>query len=128
MKRDLTESTRGGGENRSEAETIRLAQQGSATAFERLYELHSRRAYAVCLRLVGNAAEAEDLTREIFSHSFRGIQSFSCESNFSAYLYCLTVDLAFLRLREKIQAGISPNDPAKSSDQGSGPLIAMHLF
>ena len=110
MERDLRESMRGGAGNWSEAEAIRLAQEGTAAALERLYELHSRRVYAVCLRLAGNAAEAEDLTREIFLHSFRRIQSLPSDLNFSAYLYCLTVDLAFLRLREKIQAGISSKD------------------
>src|SRR5260370_39310877 len=45
----------------NEAEAIRLAQQGDAGAFERIYRLHSRRGYAVCLRMVGNTAEAKAL-------------------------------------------------------------------
>src|SRR5260221_10211703 len=32
----------------TEAEAIRLAQAGNAAAFEFLYELHSRRVYALC--------------------------------------------------------------------------------
>ena len=51
----------------SEAEAIRLAQQGDERGFERIYRLHSQRVYALCLRMVrgGNAAEAEDLTQGI---------------------------------------------------------------
>ena len=54
-----------------EAEAIRLAQQGDAAAFERLYRLHNRRVYSLCLRMVSNTAEAEDLTQEAFLQLFR---------------------------------------------------------
>jgi len=41
-------------------EAIRLAQQGDAAAFETIYQLHSRRVYALCLRMIGDPVEAED--------------------------------------------------------------------
>src|ERR1700730_13908080 len=50
----------------SESEVIRRACDGDRTVFEFLYRLHSRRVYAVCLRMLENAAEAEDLTQEAF--------------------------------------------------------------
>ena len=49
-----------------EAETIRLAQQGDAAAFECLYRTHCARVFALCARMLKNTAEAEDLTQEIF--------------------------------------------------------------
>src|SRR5271170_6763225 len=63
-----------------EAEALRLAQQGNAEAFERLYQLHSRRVYSLCLRMVSNTAEAEDLTQEAFLQLFRKIATFRGES------------------------------------------------
>src|ERR1700675_2862570 len=59
-----------------EADAIRLAQAGDAAAFEFLYRLHSRRVYALCLRMVNNPADAEDLTQEAFLQLFRKIASF----------------------------------------------------
>ena len=38
-----------------ETEAIRLAQQGDDRAFQRIYELHSRRVSAVCLRMTGSS-------------------------------------------------------------------------
>ena len=72
-----------------EAEAIRLAQQGDAAAFERLYRLHSRRVYSLCLRMVSNTAEAEDLTQEAFLQLFRKIATFRGESAFSTWLHRL---------------------------------------
>src|SRR5579871_1983740 len=85
----------------NEAEAIRLAQQGDAGAFERLYRLHSRRVYALCLRMIGNAAEAEDLTQEAFMQLFRKIKTFRGESAFSTWLHRLAVNIVLMRLRKK---------------------------
>jgi RNA polymerase sigma-70 factor, ECF subfamily len=84
-----------------EAELIRLAQHGDAAAFERIYQLHSRRVYSLCLRMVGNPAEAEDLAQEAFLQLFRKIQTFRGESAFSTWLHRLTVNVVLMRLRRK---------------------------
>ena len=49
-----------------EAEILAKAQAGDHHAFAHLYSLHKRRIYSLCLRMVGNVAEAEDLTQEAF--------------------------------------------------------------
>src|SRR5271163_3915368 len=100
----------------SEAEAIRRARYGDRTVFEFLYRLHSRRVYAVCLRMVGNPAEAEDLTQEAFLLLLRKIHTFRGESAFSSWLHRLTVNVVLMRLRKKsplmlpIEATPSPND------------------
>jgi RNA polymerase sigma-70 factor, ECF subfamily len=62
---------------------IRLAQRGDAIAFEHIDGLHSRRVYSLCLRLVRDPAQAEDLTPEAFVQLFRKIHAFRGESAFS---------------------------------------------
>src|SRR3989449_4984872 len=52
---------------------FRSAQAGDAAAFEFLYHLHSRRVYALCLRMVNNPSDAEDLMQEAFLQLFRKI-------------------------------------------------------
>ena len=85
----------------SESEAIRLAQAGDAAAFERLYKLHSRRVYALCLRMIGSTAEAEDLTQEAFLQLFRKIKTFRGESAFSTWLHRLAVNIVLMRLRKR---------------------------
>jgi len=58
----------------SEADAIRLAQEGNGAAFERIFRSYSRRVYALCLRMVRNQTDAEDLTQEAFLQLFRKIQ------------------------------------------------------
>src|SRR5260370_821047 len=86
---------------RSEMDIIRLAQGGDAAAFEGLYKSHCRRIYALCLRMTGNPALAEDLTKDVFLQVFRKIQTFRAESAFSTWLYRLAVNIVLMRRRMK---------------------------
>jgi RNA polymerase sigma-70 factor (ECF subfamily) len=85
----------------TEQEAIGQAQLGDAAAFECLYRSHSRRVYALCLRMIGNSTEAEDLTQEAFLQVFRKIHTFRGESAFSTWLHRLTVNTVLMRLRKK---------------------------
>jgi RNA polymerase sigma-70 factor, ECF subfamily len=87
-----------------EAEAIRLARQGNAEAFERLYRLHSRRVFTLCVRMLEDSAEAEDLTQETFLTVFRRIQTFRGESGFSTWLHRVTVNVVLMHIRKKTVA------------------------
>lgn len=84
-----------------EQDAIARAQRGDARAFERLYQLHSPRVYALCLRMVGNTTEAEDLAQEAFLMVLRKISTFRGESAFSTWLHRITVNIVLMRLRRK---------------------------
>jgi hypothetical protein len=47
----------------TDADAVRLAQQGDAVAFEGNYRLHSRKVHRVRLHIAGAPAAAEDLTQ-----------------------------------------------------------------
>jgi RNA polymerase sigma-70 factor (ECF subfamily) len=105
----------------SEAEAIRRAQQGDAEAFERIYRLHNRRVYALCLRMVGNTAEAEDLTQEAFMQLFRKIGTFRGESAFSTWLHRLAVNVVLMRLRKKTLTETSLEEVTEPDEDAGGP-------
>jgi RNA polymerase sigma-70 factor (ECF subfamily) len=73
-------------------ETVRLAQQGDPGAFRDLYEAHLGRVYAVCLRLAGDRAAAEEHTQDVFVRAWERLSSFRGESAFSTWLYRLAVN------------------------------------
>src|SRR5262245_10869800 len=77
----------------------REAATGATDAVGDLYRRHSRRVYALCLRITHDAADAEDLTQEVFIQLLRKIDSFRGESHFTTCLYRLTVNQALMYLR-----------------------------
>jgi len=98
-------------------QTIRLAQEGDASAFEHIYRLHCRRVYSLCLRLARDPVEAEDLTQEAFLQLFRKIHTFRGESAFSSWLYRLTANVALMSFRKKKLATDSLESPAETDDE-----------
>jgi RNA polymerase sigma-70 factor (ECF subfamily) len=84
-----------------ETEAIERAKQGDEAAFETLYNLHKRRVYSLCLRMVSNPAQAEDLAQEAFLQLFRKIGTFRGESAFSTWLHRMTVNVVLMNLRRK---------------------------
>ena len=105
----------------NEAEAIRRAQGGDQLMFEHLYRLHSRRVYALCLRIAGNITEAQDLTQEVFLLLLRKIHTFRGDSAFSTWLHRLTVNLVLMHLRKK-QLPVVSIEANPDSDENTGSL------
>ncbi len=85
----------------AEAEVLARAQAGDHHAFAQLYALHKRRIYSLCLRMVGNIAEAEDMTQEAFLQLHRKIATFRGDSAFSTWLHRLAINVVLMQLRKK---------------------------
>lgn len=94
----------------NEGQAIALAQRGDTAAFEYLYKAHCKRVYGVCLRMIRNPAEAEDLTQQTFLQLFRKIETFRGESNFSTWLYRVTVNVVLLHMRRQRPAAAVVED------------------
>jgi len=102
-----------------EAEAIERAKNGDAEAFSTLYNLHKRRVYTLCLRMLGNVSAAEDMTQDAFLHLFRKLGSFRGESAFSTWLHRLTVNLVLMHLRKKGLQLVSLDEPVSRSEDDS---------
>jgi len=86
---------------KSDYDLTQASANGDMTAFELLYERHHRRVYSLCLRMVANATEAEDLSQEVFVQLFRKVGSFRGESAFTTWLHRLTVNHVLMHFRKK---------------------------
>lgn len=83
----------------SDFAVAREAARGATEAVGELYVRHRGRVYSVCRRMTRNAADAEDLTQEVFIHLIGQIGSFRGESQFTTWLHRLTVNQVLMRLR-----------------------------
>jgi RNA polymerase sigma-70 factor, ECF subfamily len=107
--------------NPVEADALARAQAGDHHAFAQLYSLHKRRIYSLCLRMVGNIAEAEDLTQDAFLQLHRKIATFRGDSAFSTWLHRLAINVVLMHLRKKGLAVISLDEAMEPApDDGPG--------
>lgn len=84
-----------------DAALVERCRQGDLGAFEEIYAAHSGRLYSLVCRMLGNAADAEDLLQDIFLSAHRKLDSFRGDSALGTWLYRLAVNhcLDYLRSR-----------------------------
>src|SRR5258708_20141818 len=72
---------------------ISHAQSGDVDAFELIYNEHSGRVFALCLRLMGGEqTAATELMQDVFVRAWKNLGKFRGESAFSSWLHRLAVN------------------------------------
>jgi RNA polymerase sigma-70 factor (ECF subfamily) len=101
----------------SEAQHLQRAIAGDLDAFNALVELHQRSVYNLCLRMIGNAAGAEDAAQDAFLAAYRAIRSFRGQS-FRAWLLRIAANACTDELRRRSRRpAISLETPLPGSDE-----------
>jgi RNA polymerase sigma-70 factor (ECF subfamily) len=110
----------------NESEAILRAREGDAEGFAYLYDSHRKHVYSVCLRMLKNSADAEDLMQQAFLQVFRKIGTFRGESGFSTWLHRVTINAVLMHLRRKkpTEALAEEVDSAAANGEASGELGA----
>ena len=84
----------------SEAALIKRAQRADSAAFEVLYRAHVGKVYGLCLRMTGNAAEAEDCAQDAFIQAWSKLDKFRGDSAFGTWLHRVAVNTVLGRMRK----------------------------
>lgn len=71
---------------------LRRLRDRDERAFRELIDLYRDRVFNVTFRMLGNRAEAEDISQEVFIAVFKTIDTFREESKFSTWLYRVAVN------------------------------------
>lgn len=83
-----------------EQEWVTRARNSDTRAFEALYRQHVGRVYGLCLRMTGNAAEAEDCTQEAFIQAWSHMDRFRGDSAFGTWMHRVAVNAVLGRMRK----------------------------
>ena len=100
------------------AETIELVRQGDTEAFEPIYTNYFGLVHSICLRMLRDPMEAEDVAQDTFVHLLRKIHMFRGESAFSSWLYRLTTNLVLMRFRKRNRKLSSLDEFLDDEDEG----------
>lgn len=91
---------------------VERSRSGDMRAFQRLFERHMRGAYAVCVRLLGDPALAEDAVQEAFLKAHRRLDQFDGRAAFATWLHRIAVNTAIEFLRRRQNSSDSGDDEA----------------
>ena len=106
-----------------DAELVRLAREGSASALRLIVRRHNQRLYRVARAIVRDDAEAEDVMQEAYLSAFRHLAKFRADASLATWLTRIVVNKAigYLRL-ERIMVPLETIDKVAWPDAG---VVAM---
>ena len=84
---------------------LERARGGDLQAFEGLYRRYVGQIYALCLRMTGEPARAEDCTQEAFIRGWQKLAGFRGESAFGTWLHRIAVNEVLGRQRRDKRRG-----------------------
>ena len=115
-----------------ERRLVAAAVDGSVPAFEALYRRHVPRIHALCLRMTGNVATAEDCTQEAFVQAWKHLPRFETRRAFGTWLHRIAVNAVLQQARRRreslgtedsierevadVMADHAASDPARGRD------------
>ena len=84
-----------------EAQLVERAKAQDEAAFEQIMNLYADRLYNYILRMVGNAADAEDLVQETFLRAYQGLPTFDGRASLGTWLYRIATNLCIDHRRRR---------------------------
>lgn len=82
-------------------EAIDGCRRGDTKAQFELYKAYYRPMYNICLSMVGNAVEAEDVMQEAFLNAFTRIDSYEGKVSFGAWLKKIVINRSLDQLKKR---------------------------
>jgi len=108
---------------------IRRFKAGDPAAFEEIVGAHQGRIATLCRYQLGNAADAEDATQDVFIKAFKGLRDFRPEAALSTWLYRIAVNTCidrrrkpfFLSLLQRAADSVDADDGGVNALPSAGP-------
>ena len=83
---------------RAERSLLQRLVRGDERAWGQVFETHRDRIYGVCLRIMRNREEAEDISQEVFLRAVRAIGTFRGDASLKTWLHQIAHNLCLTRL------------------------------
>lgn len=103
---------------KEEIELIKNAQHGDMASFEKLIYQYDRNVLSLAYSYINNQDDAKDIYQEVFLRVFKGLKKFEFRSEFSTWLYRITVNVALTYRTKKNKYSYASLDEEQPDSEG----------
>ena len=107
-------------EKKLEEALVRQFQGGDLEAYDKIAEIYQKKIYGLSFNLTRNQMDAQDVTQEVLLTLFRKIHTFQGKSAFSSWVYRITLNASYMKLRSKKKEPNVSIDELMPSFNGAG--------
>lgn len=103
-----------------EEKLVKDLKEGRVEAFDEIVNLFQRKIYSLSFNLTRNQMDAQDVTQEVLLTIFRKIDTFLGKSAFSSWVYRITINASYMKLRSRKKEQYVSMDDVLPSFNSSG--------
>lgn len=111
------------GDKSRDSELVRRFQAGDSSAFDALVDKYSGKAFQIAYGVLGSRQDAEEVSQDVFLRIHRALPSFRGDSEFTTWMYRITINLARNKYRwnksRGSQKNVSMDAPSETGDGNS---------
>lgn len=101
-----------------EIELIKKAQHGDMASFEKLIYAYDRNVLSLAYSYTNDQEDAKDVYQDVFLRVFKGLKKFEFRSEFSTWLYRITVNVALTHKTKKGKFSYASLDEEYTDSEG----------
>ena len=107
-------------EKRSDFELVNAFRQGDKAGFIELITRYTEKVHNLAIRITRSQEDTEEIMQDVFLTVYNKIHTFEGKSAFSSWLYRITANTSFMKLRKRRQqAAVSIDDLGDACEQAS---------
>ncbi len=99
---------------------VQEMKEGKMEAFDQIAQIYQRKIYALAFNLTRNQMDAQDVAQEVLLSIFKKIHTFQGKSAFSSWVYRITLNASYMKLRTKKKDQFVSLDEMMPSFNNSG--------
>jgi RNA polymerase sigma-70 factor, ECF subfamily len=103
----------------SPTDAVIQAQRGNMAALRELFDRYQRGVYNTVFGIVGNEADAADVTQDVFIRAFRALPRLQAPEAFTSWLFRIATNLSRNHLRDRGRARTESLDAGFEGDEES---------
>lgn len=109
---------------RDEKELIRRIREGNTAEYEVLVRRYQAAVYHAIYQVVQQAAEAEELTQEVFVRAWQNLDGFHMQSRFLSWIYRIAINTAISHKKKEARF-LHPHEMPEEGQGGDNPHQQM---
>ncbi len=113
--------------NEEDRSLIERFKAGDETAFDRLVDKYSGRAYQIAYGILGNREDAEEVAQDTFVRMNRALMNFRGDSEFTTWMYRIATNLAKNKYRWNKCRGSKVNVSMQEPIEGGSEDQALYI-
>ncbi len=117
------------------ASLIEAGRKGNNGAFKQLYELYKDAMFTICLRMLNNREDAEDVLQESFISAFKNLHQYSSKASFGSWLKRIVINACIAAIKKRndrliplsAQGTDQPEEPMEEEEEITYDIEAIKL-